>query len=49
MWSKIGAAVFFLILVVVAIGLISFACEFFLGRTLIDVIKDFFFVLTRKA
>jgi hypothetical protein len=49
MGSKIGAVIFFLILIVVAIGLISFTCEYFLGRPLIDVIKDFFFVMTRKA
>jgi len=48
MWSKIGAVIFFLILFVVAVGLISFASEFFLGRPLTAVIKDFLFWVTRK-
>ena len=49
MASKIGAVVFFLILIVIAIGLITFASEYFLGRPLIEIIKEFFFMLTRKT
>lgn len=47
--SKIGMVVFFLILIVAAFGVISFACEFFLGRPLVAVIKEFLFLVTRKA
>lgn len=48
MKSKIGALIFFLLLLVFAFGLISFATEFFLGKPLITVVKDFLFMLYRK-
>jgi hypothetical protein len=48
MKSKIGAIIFFLLLFVVAFGLISFSTEFFLGKPLIKVIRDFLFMLYRK-
>jgi len=43
--SKIGAIIFFILLLVVAFGLISFATEFFLGKPLIKVIKDLLFII----
>lgn len=48
MKSKIGAIIFFLLLFVVAFGLISFATEFFLGKPLMKVVRDFLFMLYRK-
>gem|GEM_PF-860904 len=45
MKSKIGAIIFFILLLVVAFGLISFATEFFLGKPLIKVIKDLLFII----
>lgn len=48
MKPKIGAIIFFLLLFVFAFGLVSFATEFFLGKPLIKVIRDFLFMLYRK-
>ena len=48
MKSKICAIIFFLFLFVFALGLISFSTEFFLGKPLIKVIRDFLFMLYRK-
>jgi hypothetical protein len=46
--SKIGAIVFFLLLLVAAFGLISFSTEFFLGKPLVKVIQEILFMLYRK-
>jgi hypothetical protein len=46
--SKIGGVIFFLILLLAVFGIISFAAEFFLGKSLIAVIKEFLFLLGRK-
>jgi len=48
MKSKIGALLFFLLLLIIAFGLISFSSEFFLGKPLIKVVQDFLFMLSRK-
>jgi hypothetical protein len=48
MKSKIGAIIFFLFLFVFTFGLISFSTEFFLGKPLTKVIRDFLFMLYRK-
>lgn len=48
MKSKIGALIFFLLLLVAAFGLISFSAEFFLGKPLIKVVQDVLFMLDRK-
>lgn len=48
MKSKIGAIIFFLLLLVFVFGLASFATEFFLDKPLIKVVKDFLFMLYRK-
>jgi len=46
--SKIGGIIFFLILLVVAFGLITFSTEFFLGKPLIKVVQDVLFMFYRK-
>ena len=48
MKSVVGAILSFLILFLVAFGLISFATEFFLGKPLLKVIEDFLFMFYRK-
>lgn len=46
--SKLGALIFFILMIVVAFGVISFSSEFFLDRPLMDVIQDAWFALFRK-
>jgi hypothetical protein len=46
--SKIGAIIFFLLMIVVAFGVVSFSSEFVLGRPLMEVVHDFWFALFRK-
>jgi len=46
--SKIGTIIFFLVIIVVAFGVISFSSEYFLGRPLMEVVGDFLFMLFRK-
>jgi hypothetical protein len=48
MKSKFGAIIFFLLLLVFAFGLISVATEVFLGKSLIEVVKDLLFMMYRK-
>jgi hypothetical protein len=48
MKSKIGAVIFFLLLLVAAFGLISFSTEFFLGKPLVKVIQDVLFMFYRE-
>lgn len=49
MSQKIGALFFFLLLLVIAFGLLSFASEFFLGKPLIKVVRDYWFLFSRKT
>jgi hypothetical protein len=46
--SRIGAVIFFTLMIVVAFGVVSFSSEFFLGRPLMEVVHDFWFALFRK-
>ena len=46
--SKIGTIIFFVLIIVVAFGVISFSSEYFLGRPLMEVVGDFLFMLFRK-
>ena len=46
--SKFGPVLFFILVIVVALGIISFSSEFFLGRPLMEVLSDFWFALMRK-
>ena len=46
--SKIGGVVFFVLMIIVALGVVSFASEFFLGRPLTEVVHDVWFALFRK-
>jgi len=46
--TKLGAVIFFLLLIVVALGVVSFASEFFLGRPATEVFREFLFALFRK-
>ena len=46
--SKLGAVIFFILIIVVAFGLVSFSSEFFLGRPLMEVLQDFWFVAFRR-
>jgi len=48
MKSKFGAIIFFLLLLVFAFGLISFATEYFMGKPLMKVIRDLLFLMYRK-
>ena len=46
--SKTGGLIFFLLIIIVALGVISFASEFFLGRPLMEVVHDLWFAAFRK-
>lgn len=46
--SKIGTVIFFVLIIVVAFGVVSFSSEYFLGRPLMEVVGDFLFMLFRK-
>jgi hypothetical protein len=46
--SKIGTVIFFVLILIVAFGVVSFSSEYFLGRPLMDVVGDFLFMLFRK-
>jgi hypothetical protein len=46
--SKLGPVIFFILIIVVAFGVVSFSSEFFLGRPLMDVVRDSWFALLRK-
>ena len=46
--SKLGAVIFFILIIVVAFGLISFSAEFFFGKPLMEVVQDFWFALFRR-
>jgi hypothetical protein len=46
--SKLGAVFFFVLLIIVTFGIVSFASEFFLGRPVTEVLRDFWFALFRK-
>jgi hypothetical protein len=46
--SKIGAVIFFLLMIVVALGVVSFFSEFFLGRPLMEVVQDFWYAAFRR-
>jgi hypothetical protein len=46
--SKLGPVIFFVLIIVVAFGVVSFFSEFFLGRPLLDVVRDFWFAVFRK-
>ena len=46
--SKFGAVIFFLLMIIVAFGVVSFSSEFFLERPLTEVVRDFWFALFRK-
>ena len=47
MGRGIGAVIFFLLLLVVVFGLISFSSEFFFGKPLMKVVQEFIFMLRR--
>jgi len=46
--TKLGAVIFFLLMIVVTFGIVSFASEFFLGRPVTEVVRDFLLALFRK-
>ena len=46
--SKIGTVIFFVLIIVIAFGVVSFSSEYFLGRPLMEVVEDFLFMLFRK-
>ena len=46
--STIGWVLFALILLLFAFGIISFASEYFLGKPVSQVIKDFLFLISRR-
>jgi hypothetical protein len=46
--SKIGGLFFFLLMIIIALGVVSFASEFFLGRPLMEVVSDLWFALFRR-
>jgi hypothetical protein len=43
--AKIGAVLFFVLMIVAAFGIAAFASEFFLGRPIDEVIADFLFAI----
>lgn len=46
--STIGAILFAILLLLFALGIISFATEYFLGKPLSKVIQDFLFLIYHK-
>jgi hypothetical protein len=46
--SKFGAVIFFILMIVVALGVVSFSSEFFLGRPFMEVLHDFWLAAFRK-
>jgi hypothetical protein len=46
--TKLGAVIFFVLMIVVALGVVSFSSEFFLGRPITEVVRDFWFAVFRK-
>jgi len=46
--SRFGAALFFVLLLIVTLGILSFSSEFLLGRPLVDVLRDFLFTIAHK-
>jgi hypothetical protein len=48
MLKKLGAILFFLIVIVAAIGLANFLSITFYEKSLLAVIKDLMFIFTRK-
>ena len=49
MSQRVGAVVFFLLLLVIVFGLLSFAAEFFLGKPLITLVREYWFLFFRKT
>jgi hypothetical protein len=49
MSQKIGALFFFLFLLVIVFGLLSFASEFFLGKPLIQLVREYWCLFFRKT
>ena len=48
MSKKIGALFFFFIMIIAAIGIANFLSITFYEKSLLTVIKDFLFILTKK-
>jgi hypothetical protein len=48
MLRKLGGLIFILLVVVASIGFINFLSESFYQKSLLAVVKDFLFMLTRK-
>ena len=49
MSQRVGTSVFFLLLLVVIFGLLSFASEFFLGKPLAQLVREYWFLFYRKT
>ena len=49
MSQKVGAVVFFLLLLVVVFGLLSFASEFFLGKPLMRLVREYWFLFSHRT
>jgi hypothetical protein len=43
-----GAVIFFVLLIIVAFGIVAFASEFFLGRPIDEVIGDLMFAIFHR-
>lgn len=43
-----GAATFYTLVIVAVIGILSFACEIYLGESLIKVVSDLFFSFAHR-
>jgi len=46
--AKFGPVLFFILVILVTFGVVSFSSEFFLERPLMDLIQEFWFALFRK-
>lgn len=46
--SRIGAVLFYVFMIIAAFGIAAFASEFFLGRSIDEVIADFLFVIFHR-
>ena len=48
MKTRFGAVLFFVVLLFVALGVVGLSSDFFLGRPMADVVRDFVFWISHR-
>ena len=46
--TRLGAVIFFVVLLFVALGVVGLSSDFFLGRPMADVVRDFVFWIAHR-